>query len=166
VADVPERADPRALLAQIRAQIEHARSMPMSTSAVINRGELLGLVDSLDAVLRAGGRVRGDAIAAAEVTAEQILAEARAEAQRLVGMEAVTQQAHDQAEQLLAEAREEAERLRHDVDDYVDERLANFEVVLDKIAEAVRRGRSRLVGATRYDRMTGSERGGDPLPPS
>jgi cell division septum initiation protein DivIVA len=165
---VADRADPRALLAQIRAQVEHARAMPMSASAVVNRGELLGLVDALDAALRAGGRSRGhvgDAVAAAEVTAEQILQEARAEAQRLVEQRAVVQQARQQAEQLLEEARAEAERLRHDVDDYVDERLANFEVVLEKIAEAVRRGRSRLVGATRYDRMAAESDAGDPLPP-
>ena len=37
----------RAKLAEIRQVVEQARSMPMSASAVVNRGELLAMLDEL-----------------------------------------------------------------------------------------------------------------------
>jgi hypothetical protein len=77
-------------------------------------------------------------------------------------------QARQQAATLLEDARTEADRLRHEVDDYVDGRLANFEVVLEKIIDAVRRGRGRLVGSTAYDRLAAPldpDDPGDGVPP-
>ena len=47
-------------------------------------------------------------------------------------------------EQLLAEAAEQAEAMRREVDDYVDTKLATFEVVLTRTLGAVERGREKL----------------------
>jgi hypothetical protein len=47
---------------------------------------------------------------------------------------------------MLTEAKTEAEALRAETDEYVDAKLANFEITLERTLEAVRRGRQRLTG--------------------
>ena len=47
--------------------------------------------------------------------------------------------------------------MREEVDDYVDTKLANFEVVLDKTLSAVQRGREKLRGRTAHEDLAGSE---------
>jgi hypothetical protein len=48
-------------------------------------------------------------------------------------------------------ARREAEALRKEADDYVDAKLAYFEVALEKILDTVRRGRRRLAGESELE---------------
>ncbi len=45
--------------------------------------------------------------------------------------------------------------MRAEVDDYVDTKLANFEVVLDKTLSAVQRGREKLRGRTAHEDLAG-----------
>ena len=45
--------------------------------------------------------------------------------------------------------------MRAEVDDYVDTKLANFEVVLDKTLAAVSRGRDKLRGRTAHEDLAG-----------
>ena len=45
---------------------------------------------------------------------------------------------------LVEEAEAEARRLRHEADDYIDQKLAGFEIVLDRTMTTVRNGRERL----------------------
>ena len=45
--------------------------------------------------------------------------------------------------------------MRAEVDDYVDTKLANFEVVLDKTLSAVHRGREKLRGRTAHEDLAG-----------
>ncbi len=52
----------------------------------------------------------------------------------------------NEADRILAEARQEAEEIRAEADDYVDSKLANFEVVLTKTLGSVGRGREKLLG--------------------
>ena len=47
--------------------------------------------------------------------------------------------------------------MRAEVDDYVDTKLANFEVVLDKTLTAVRRGRDKLSGRTAHGDLAAPE---------
>jgi hypothetical protein len=44
----------------------------------------------------------------------------------------------------LDDANEEARRLRHEVEDYADQKLASFEIVLDRTLKTVRAGREKL----------------------
>jgi len=44
--------------------------------------------------------------------------------------------------------------MRREVDDYVDTKLANFQISLDKTMEAVKRGRDRLAGRSALDSLT------------
>jgi hypothetical protein len=70
-----------------------------------------------------------------------------------------------EAERLLAEARSAADAMRVEVEDYVDTKLANFEIVLSKTLSAVERGRQKLSGRHELDVL--SEQGSfldEPLP--
>ena len=141
------------VLEALAAAVEQARAMPMSSSVLVNRAELLDLVDqareALPAQLGRADALLADADAAradASAEAEAILARAREQADRLVEAEAVTVQARDRAAQLLADAQEQADALRRDADDYCDRRLADFEIDLGKVLSQVQAGRAKLAG--------------------
>jgi cell division septum initiation protein DivIVA len=145
--------DVQAKLAEIRRAIEEARSMPMSASAVVNRGELLELVDDLAAAIDSAfgdaQRVLADrdsVVDAGRDEAARIIAEAKNEREHIISDTEVYRVAKREADQLLEHARLESSELRKETDDYVDAKLANFEITLERTMEAVKRGRSRLAG--------------------
>ncbi len=80
--------------------------------------------------------------------AQRLLTQARAEHDRLVEEQAVVVGARERAEAIVAEANAESTRLLADADDYVDRKLAEFEIALQKLTQQVVRGRARL-GARR-----------------
>lgn len=153
-----------AKLAEIRRLVEEARSMPMSASAVVNRKEVLGLLDelgttidtALDEAREVLGR-RAEVVEAGRREAEQIVSDARNERDAVISDTEVFKLAKRQADDLLESARAEAEGLRRETDDYVDAKLANFEITLERTTEAVRRGRERLAGRTALDSLTDEE---------
>ena len=54
--------------------------------------------------------------------------------------------------------------LRQETDDYVDAKLANFEITLDTHHRGGRRGRERLAGRSALDALTADEADEDQLP--
>jgi vacuolar-type H+-ATPase subunit H len=156
--------DVHAKLAEIRQVIEGARSMPMSASAVINRGDLLALLDELregiDTALTDAQKVLADrdgVVDDGRREAEQIVADAREERERIVSDTEVFRLAKRKADELLEGATADADGLKRETDDYVDQKLANFEITLERTIEAVRRGRDRLAGRTAFDSLTPEE---------
>ncbi len=138
---------------EIVAAVENARSMPMSASCVVNRAELIGLLNDLKAALPAelaqAQSVMADheqVVAGAQAEAERIIQGAHTERGSLISDTEVVRQAQSQADRILAEARAEVDTKRAEADDYVDSKLANFEVVLTKTLGAVGRGRTKLRG--------------------
>jgi cell division septum initiation protein DivIVA len=140
-------------LDEIVSAIESARAMPMSASCIVNRGEMLALLDELrdqlpeqiaeaEVVLRD----RESVVEEGRVEAAQIVDAARRERARLVAKTDVVQAATDEAERIVVEAETETDRMRAEIDAYVDTKLANFEVVLGKTLAAVERGREKLRG--------------------
>ncbi|WP_217162240.1 cell division initiation protein [Streptomyces sp. AC512_CC834] len=140
-------------LDEITAMVSGARAMPMSASCVVNRAELLSMMEELRAELP------GSLAQAQELIGdrEQLVAQARQEADRiiegahtergsLIADTEVARRSQAEADRILAEARQEAEEVRAEADDYVDSKLANFEVVLTKTLGSVGRGREKLLG--------------------
>ena len=132
----------------------------MSASAVVHRGEALELVErvrsSAREALAESQSLLGDRAGVVEQgrqEVERLRAEALAERVQLVEQTSVHREASAQAERLLAHAREQAEAMRAQVEDYVDGKLANFEVVLSKTLAAVEKGRARLSGETEHDEL-------------
>lgn len=132
--------------------------MPMSASAVVNRAELLAQIDALGAAvtqaLAEAQRLTSDrdaAVAEGRTEAEGMIATGRYERDRLASETEVYRMAKVEADRLRADAQQEASELRRETDEYVDSRLANFEVALGKTLEAVARGRERLHGRSDLD---------------
>jgi cell division septum initiation protein DivIVA len=140
-------------LDDIVAAVEGARSMPMSASCVVNRADLLAMLEEVRAALpdalAQASAVLGDreqVVEEARREAERILASAHAERGSMISDTQVARESQDQADRIVAEARRDADEIRAEADDYVDSKLANFEVVLTKTLGAVDRGREKLLG--------------------
>ena len=163
--DVGEKLD------ELTTIVEQARSMPMSASCVINRGEVLTLIEEIRAMLPEEFRHAQMVLA----DRESVVDEGRREAQRLINLAEeerlamtseteVVSEARRQAYRIRADAVDEAETMRREVDDYVDTKLANFEVVLEKTMGAVRRGREKVSGRSPSDAWEqGAVESGHPL---
>ncbi|WP_030763374.1 hypothetical protein [Streptomyces griseus] len=140
-------------LEEIVATVQNARSMPMSASCVVNRADLLDLLDQVrDALPNSlaqaqeliGGREQ--MVEQARQEAERIIEAAHAERGTIVSDTQIARQSQEEADRILSEARREAEEIRAEADEYVDSKLANFEVVLNKTIGSVDRGREKLLG--------------------
>lgn len=147
-------ADVHSKLDALTDTVENAKAVPLSASCVVNRAEVLAALDEvrhlLPSELAAAGnllRDRQDVVAEGQAEADRIRAEAIAERDRLVSDSAIVREAELRAQELLETARAQAIRMRREVEDYVDGKLANFEVVLQKTITAVGRGRDKLRGS-------------------
>lgn len=142
--------------------IESARAVPMSASCMVNRADVLALLDQVRRQLPAD-LTRADALLAdaeavrsqARVQGEEIVAEAHVEKMRLVSATEVQAQAEREAGRIIAGAEAEADRMQREIDDYIDAKLANFELVLTKTLEAVARGRDKIAGRRAVEELAG-----------
>ncbi len=158
-------------LDELTAIVEHARSMPMSASCVVNRGEVLALLEEIRELLPEEFRHAQMLLADRESVvdegrreAQRVIGQAERERQHLTSETEVVTEAQRRAARIHASAAEEAEAMRREVDDYVDTKLANFEVVLDKTLVAVRRGRDKLGGRTAHGDLAEPEVSSPPHP--
>jgi hypothetical protein len=145
-------------LDHLAARIRGAKAMPMSASCLVNRAEMLDIVERLrdelpanldqaDALLSE----RAAVLAAGRERADRILAGARAEREQLIEQTQVLLAAQARAATVAMEARAEATRLLADADAYVDRKLAEFEVFLDQLGSQVNNGRLRLTARRGVD---------------
>ena len=158
VAEVP--VDVAGLLEALERIAADARAMPLSSSVMVNRGELVALLRQLreampEELSRARYVVRDHDLILenARTDAAEILAEARAEHERLVSEQHVVRAAREESERIVDAAHGTARQMRLEAEDYVDAKLANFEVVLHKTLTAVERGRERLRGRLDVDEL-------------
>jgi vacuolar-type H+-ATPase subunit H len=139
------------LIQRSRDLIASARPLPLSSSVMVSKDELLELLqDALDQMpgeLRDARwllKERDEFLAAKQSEADRILDDVRAQAEQMVQRTEIVRQAHQVAQRILADARDEARRLRHEAEDYCDQKLAAFEIVLDRTIKTVRGGRAKL----------------------
>jgi len=146
-----ETVDTEELILQVRDQIDAARSVPMSASVMVNRDDLVGLLD--DAVQALPEEIRQarwllkereEFLAKARREAEDIIDAGRQQAQRMVEKTEVVREANLHARRLVEDAEKTARDLKHEAEDYIDRKLASFEVVLERTMTAVAKGRERL----------------------
>jgi dsDNA-specific endonuclease/ATPase MutS2 len=153
--------DLETVLRRVIDLIDSAKSMPLSASVLISRDEVLELLeDALERMpeeLRQARwmlRERDEYLAKTRREAERILESARAQAERMVQRTEIARQAQHSAQRTLEEARDEASRLRHEAEDFCDQKLAAFEIVLERTSKMVQTGREKL----RITPAPGSER--------
>lgn len=140
--------------------VDSARAMPMSASCVVNRAQVLDLLNemkqSLPDVLAQAQRVLDDRDAVIEDgrrEAGRIVAAARDERGSMVSSTEVAREAQTESGRMRDSAMEEAARIRAEADEYVDQKLANFEVVLTKTLQAVGRGRDKMRGTNAMEEL-------------
>ena len=156
--------DVEASLHRLEQLVSEAKAVPLSASVMVSRAELERAVSELRDVLpkeltqaRWVIGERDQILERAEEDADHLLDDARRERDRLMSREAVIRTAEGQAERIIGEAREHARQIRLEAEDYVDAKLANFEVVLNKTLGAVEKGRSKLRGAVDTDALGADE---------
>jgi vacuolar-type H+-ATPase subunit H len=89
-------------------------------------------------------REREEFLAERTREADTLIEEVRAQAERMVQRTEIVRQANHVAQRILDDAREEARRLRHEAEDFCDQKLASFEIVLDRTIKTVQAGREKL----------------------
>jgi hypothetical protein len=136
------------------AMIEEARGVPLSASCVVHRGEMLEILQSARDFLPVDFLTaesilqdRDQIIDEGRSSAEAMIATTREDVSRMIEQTSIVQAARDEAQRILVDARAIAEEERHEVEAYIDARLATLEVILNKTLDAVARGRERLEGA-------------------
>ncbi len=170
-AAVPET---EALLQRVAGMIAGARALPLSSSVKLdNKDEILELLreatDRLPEEVRQARwmiREREEFLAGTQRRADELVEAGRSEAQRLVQRTEILKEAQAQARRTLEEARQESQRLRLEAEDYADQKLAQFEIVLERTLKTVASGRHKLSGLPERDDETlgGTSGGIDTLP--
>jgi hypothetical protein len=136
------------------AAVEEARSVPLSASCVIHRGEMLELLENIKSsfpndlakaitILRQQTEILENA----NLQADSIISQARDEVSRLVEQTAIVSAAKKESQRILADATAEGKRDKEEIEAYIDSRLANLEVILNKTLDVISRGREKLAGA-------------------
>lgn len=154
-------AEVESLLRQARDLVEEARSGHFSAAVKIDRETLLQVLD--EAIERLPEELRGarwmlkerdEFLARTHREADEILATARGQAERMVQRSEVLRSAENKARRIVERARGDAARIRNECDDYCDQRLAQFEAALERTMRVVSAGRRKLRPAVaRPDRV-------------
>jgi cell division septum initiation protein DivIVA len=143
--DVQER------LGELAVLIEDAKAMPLSASCLVNRSQVLDLIEEIRQLLPESVHRADELLADREAVvqdgrreADRILERARVESDRLVSEHEVYLAAVAEGEALTQDALQDTARMRKETDDYIDSKLATFEITLQKTLQTVDRGRDRL----------------------
>jgi cell division septum initiation protein DivIVA len=147
-----EQPDAETLIRRVHEIINNARTFPMSSSAKLdNKEEVLELLqEALDRYpeeLREARHMLRERQAYLDKVAregDEILDAARVQAERMVQRQEIVREAQAYAKKTVEDAREESRRLRHEAEDYCDQKLGSFEVVLDRTIKTVQAGREKL----------------------
>jgi hypothetical protein len=143
--------DSESLLRRAIDIIATARTMPLSSSPMINREEIIELLEESahrmpDELRQARWMLkeRQDFIDKTKREAEDILDAGRAQAERMVQRTEVVRAAEQRARHVVETADNDSRRLKLETEDFLDQRLASFEILLDKLGKTVAAGRQKL----------------------
>ena len=134
--------DSEALLRRAVDIIATARTMPLSSSPMINREEIIELLE--EALHRMPDELRQARWMLKE--RQDILDASRAQAERMVQRTEVVRAAEMRARKIVEAAENEARRMKLEVEDFCDQRLASFEILLERTLKTVAVGREKLNG--------------------
>ena len=129
-------------LQQLEEMVRDAKSMPLSSSALLNRDEVLDMLKDMQETLpeeikqaRWIVKDREDLLGKARTDAERIVEQAKEDQLRMARKEEVVHRAEEEADRIVAEAEQQAADARAEAESYVDARLAQFEIALRRILE-------------------------------
>ena len=154
--------DINARLQQIEDLIQEAKSMPLSSSVLVSREEILEILEAArndlpEEIKQARWIVkdREELMSKGRRDAETIVERAHHERSLLVSEQEVVMAAREEAERILSDAQEQARQIRLEAEDYVDAKLAQYEIALERTAKEIQRsliqaqrGRDKLRGVS------------------
>lgn len=142
--------------------IATAPSVPLSSTPRIDRDEIIELLE--DALVRVPEEIRQarwmlkerqEFLEKTKREADELLGVARQQAERMVQRTEVVRAAEARARQVIDAAEEETRRLRNETEDFLDQRLGSFEILLDRLSKTVAHGRQRLsIGANTEEEVS------------
>lgn len=133
--------------------VDAARPVPLSSSSMINKDEVVSVLNDIS--LRLPDEIRAarwllkqreDFLARTQREGDELIDLARARAGQMVQKSEVVKAAEIRARRIVEEAQSEARRLQLETEDYCDQRLASFESILKKTQKIVADGRTKLQG--------------------
>lgn len=146
-----EPLDTEVLLRRVLDVINGAPKMPLSSTVRLEKDEVVEMLE--EAISRLPEEMRQarwllkertEYLAKVQREADDILSAARERAERIVQRTELVREAQRVARRTVEEANDEARRMKHEADDYCDQRLASFEIVLQRILKTVSGGREKL----------------------
>jgi cell division septum initiation protein DivIVA len=150
-AAVGHVGDSETLIRRAADIIANAPTMPLSSSPRVDRDEMVDILESalerLPDELRQARwmlKERQEFVAKTRREADELLEAARVQAERMVQRTEVVRAAEQKARQIIEAAETDSRRLRHETEDFLDQRLGSFEILLDKLSKTVHSGRQRL----------------------
>jgi F0F1-type ATP synthase membrane subunit b/b' len=156
--------DLAARLEQLEELIREAKSMPLSSSVLVNREEVLEMIGELreampEELKRARWIVkdREELLAKARDEGERIVEQANEEQLRMARKEEIVARATAEADRVVSEGEDRARAMRSEAEDYVDAKLAQFEISIRKILEASQ-GSTKALNRTLDQVEVGRER--------
>lgn len=145
------QVDAEELLRRVADLIAAARPMPLSASAMINKEEVLELLEEamsrLPDELREARwlrKEREEYLAKMRADGDEIIEAARTRVEQMVQRTEVVKAAEHRARRIIDAAEAEARRLRLETEDFCDQKLASFEIVLERTLKLVGSGRQKL----------------------
>ena len=139
--------------------IASAPNMPLSSSPRIDRDMIIEILEEalnkLPDELREARwllKEREEFLSRMQREADEIIEAAKVQAERFVQRAEIVRAAEQRARQVIEAADDDARRRRNELEDFLDQRLASFEILLDKLGKTVATGRRRLaIGTVRAD---------------
>ena len=154
VVDATDRPEPTDIIDIVDDLIVHlheAKTMPLSSNALVERDMFLDMLERLKAILpdelraaRWMAREREAFIARTNEKARELVDKARAEADDLVSESHVVAEAVEEANILVRRAEGEARRLRLETEDDIEKKLQRIEGLLVDIVTQVNAAREEL----------------------
>jgi len=151
-----ELGDTESILEDVIHTIASAPNVPLSSTPRIDRDHVVALLQDAQACMpeeirqaRWMLKERAEFMAKTQREADEIVEAARVQAERMVQRTEVVRAAELRARQILEAGEADSRRLKNETEDFLDQRLGSFEILLDRLTRTVGQGRERLriVGA-------------------
>lgn len=146
--------DTEVLLRRVLDLVNSAPKMPLSSTVRLEKDEVVEMLEEAIARLPEEMRQarwllkeRQEYLAKVQREGDEILSAARERAERIVQRTELVREAQRVANRTMEEANDEARKLKHEAEDYVDQKLASFEIVLERTIKLVGSGRQKLQGS-------------------
>jgi len=147
----PRLGELQELVDELILAVEGARNVPLSSSVMLDRTQLLDMLyrlrDEMPDELRAARwmvREREAFVGRTNEKAREMLDRARQRSEQLVSESYIVKEAVEEANSLVRRAEAEATRIRLEAEDYSDQAFEQTEAVLADLLAQVRRARADL----------------------